>query len=714
MAEASVSKRALGALFRPRAVAFVGVSPDPMKYSGRALSFLRRHGFRGPVFAVNPKYREVLGEPCVKDADDLPAGQIDLAFVAVSAERVPAVIEACGRKGIGAAIVASSGFREAGGDGARREETLLRTAREAGVRLCGPNCIGVANVVDGVVASFGTVFEREVTPGNVGVISQSGAFASNLVDALRRRGLGISYMVSSGNEADVTAGEYLDFLVADDRTRVVLIYLEGMRDAAAFLGAARQALLAGTPVVLLKTGKTPASQRAIFSHTGSLAGNLAIEAAAFERYGIVAVPSIDDMVEVAMLGVRAPKAFTPGRDVGVVCIGSGGATSLASDLLEAAALAIPPLSETATSKLRDIMPPFVTPQNPLDVAGYSFDDEADLAGAALDTFGGDAAFDKLLTVVPGLPHVERCLRAVERVTAASTKAVVTVFVGGPYTDQGIQQALAASLPWSDDLERAARALAAATRVGETRARDAVSVPVVPAGLPSGPVVTMTEHEAKAVLARYGIATPREQLARTLPEVLAAAEAIGYPVALKVQSAVLPHKSDSGAVALGLATEEALRRAFATMRARLQGVVADADIAGYLVQEMVGGGVEMFVGVKNDPTYGLALLLGPGGIFVETIRDIALGLLPTTPGEVERLVARTALDRLFAGVRGSPPVNRAAVTAAVLALSRFAVEHAGALVEVDINPLIADETRAVAVDALIVRTYLGIHREKGDA
>lgn len=702
MPDTPAASSGLTPLFRPRAVAFVGVSPDPMKYSGRALSFLRRHGFRGPVFAVNPRYDQVLGEPCVKDADDLPEGQIDLAFVAVSAERVPGVIEACGRKGIRAAIVVSSGFREAGAEGGRREETLLRAAQEAGVRLCGPNCIGTANVADGVVTSFGTVFEREVAPGNVAVISQSGAFASNLVDSLRRRGLGVSYMVSSGNEADVTAGEYLGYLVADERTRVVLVYLEGMRDPAAFLGAAGEALRAGKPVVLLKTGKTSASQRAILSHTGSLAGDHAVEAAAFERYGIVVVPSIDDMLEVAMLGARAPRAFVPGRGVGVVCIGSGGATCLASDLLEASALAIPTLSGDSTQALRAIMPPFVTPQNPLDVAGYSFDDEAELAGAALDTFAADAAFDKLLAVVPGLPHAERCLRAVERVTSASPKAVVTVFVGGVYTEQGIQQARAAGLPWSEDLERTARALAAAARFGEARVRGDAPGPAPRAGRRSGPVVTLAEHEAKLVLARHGITIPRERLARTLAEVVEAAGTIGYPVALKVQSAALLHKSDAGGVALGLATEEDVRRAFEAMRARLRGVVADANIAGYLIQEMVGDGVEVFVGVKNDPAYGPALLLGPGGIFVETIRDIAVGLLPATPGEVERLVARTALDRLFAGVRGRPPVNRKAVTEAVLALGRFAADQGDAFVEVDINPLIADETRAVAVDALIVR------------
>jgi len=692
----------LRALFNPRAVAFVGVSPDPMKYAGRALTFLRKHGFAGPVFAVNPKYQEVLGAPCVRDTGELPAGEIDLAFVAVSADRVPGVIEECGRKGIGVAIVASSGFRESGAEGAKREEMLRRVAREAGVRICGPNCIGAANLLDGVVASFGTVFEKDVPRGHIGVISQSGAFASNLVDSLRRRGLGISYMVSSGNEADVTTGEYLRFVAADERTRAVLVYMEGMRDPAAFLAAAGEALAAGKPVVLLKTGRTPASRRAILSHTGSLAGDQTVEAAAFERYGIVVVPSIDDMMEVAMLGARSPKAFAPGRDVGVVCIGSGGATSLASDLLEAAGLGIPAVSDSAIARLRKIMPPFVTPQNPLDVAGYSFDDEAELAGAALDTFGADTAFDKLLAVVPGLPHVERCLQAVGRVTAASTKPVLTVFVGGPYTDRGIQLALAASLPWSDDLERAGRAVAAATRFGEARARGPAAPPSSRPAPPSGATVTLMEYEAKQLLAPYGIVTPRERLGRTLAEVVAAAQAIGYPVALKAQSASLPHKSDAGGVALWITNEQALRRAFRTMRGRLHEVAEDDAIAGYLVQEMAASGVEVFVGVKNDPTYGLTLLLGPGGIFVETMRDIAVGLLPTTAADVERLIARTALDRLFAGARGRKPVHRPAVIDAVLALSRFAVEHSDSLVDLDINPLIADDTRAVAVDALIVR------------
>src|SRR5580700_2763448 len=246
----------LRVLFNPRAAVFVGVSPDPMKYAGRALTSLRQRGFAGPIFAVNPKYDEVLGVPCVKDTSELPAGEIDLAFIAVSADRVPDVITECGRKGIRAAIVASSGFRETGPEGAAREATLLQAARAAGVLICGPNCIGTANVLDGVVASFSNVFEREVAGGSVGVISQSGSFASIIVDSLRRRGLGVSYVVSSGNEADITAGEYLRFLVLDGRTRVVLVYMEGLRDPQSFLAAAADALAAGIPVVVLKTGRT--------------------------------------------------------------------------------------------------------------------------------------------------------------------------------------------------------------------------------------------------------------------------------------------------------------------------------------------------------------------------------------------------------------------------------------------------------------------------
>ncbi|MGE3780685.1 MAG: acetate--CoA ligase family protein [Pirellulaceae bacterium] len=692
----------LRALFNPRATAFVGVSPDPMKYAGRALTFLRKHGFAGPIFAVNPKYREVFGEPCVADTDRLPEGEIDLAFLAVSANRVFEVIEKCGRKGIGAAIVASSGFREAGEEGGHREDTLRRVARDAGVRICGPNCIGIANLLNGVVASFGTVFESAVQSGHVGVISQSGAFASLIVDALRRRGLGVSHMVSSGNEADITTGEYLSYMIADSRTRVVLVYMEGIRDPSAFVAAAQQALAAGVPVVLLKTGRTVASRRAILSHTGSLAGDRDVEAAAFERCGIMVVSSIEEMTEAAMLGARLPAAFRPGRRIGVVCIGSGGAASLASDVLEGAGLAISALSADATRHLREAMPPFVTPQNPLDVAGYAFDDEAELAGVALDTIGRDPAFDKLLAVVPGLPHVASCVSSIERVTAASTKPVLTVFIGGPYTDQGIKLAHEASLPWSDDLERAGRVLAAATRFGEARLQASAAPLMIRSKLMSGTASALTEYETKKLLKPYGIVMPQERLCTTLPEAIAAAEAIGYPVALKVQSAALPHKSDVGGVALGIADNKSLRRAFETMRGRLRGVVDESDIAGYLVQGMATSGVEVFVGVKNDPTYGLTLLLGPGGLLVETMRDVAVGILPVTDADIERLIRRTMLERLFAGIRGRKPVNRAAVIKTVLGLTRFAADYGDNLKELDINPLIVNETEAVAVDALIVR------------
>ena len=277
-----------------------------MKYAGRALTLLRQRGFAGPIFAVNPKYREVLGAPCVKDTSELPAGEIDLAFIAVSADRVPGVIAECGRKGIGAAIVASAGFRETGPEGAAREATLLRAARAAGVRICGPNCIGTANVLDGVVASFSNVFEREVAGGSVGVISQSGSFATIITDLLRRRGLGVSYVVSSGNEADITVGEYLRYSGGRrPDPRGARLHGRPARPRG-FLAAAADALAAGIPVVVLKTGRTRASQRAILSHTGNLANDRAVEAAVFERHGIVQVSSIEDMIETAMLGAQTP------------------------------------------------------------------------------------------------------------------------------------------------------------------------------------------------------------------------------------------------------------------------------------------------------------------------------------------------------------------------------------------------------------------------
>jgi acyl-CoA synthetase (NDP forming) len=687
--------------FNPRGVAFVGVSPDPMKYAGRALAMLRQGGFSGPIYAVNPKYREVLGTPCVKDTFELPAGIIDLAFIAVSADRVPEVIAKCGRKGIGAAIVASSGFRESGPEGAARETSLVRAARAAGVRVCGPNCIGTANVLDGVVACFSNVFEREVAGGSVGVISQSGSFATIVTDSLRRRGLGVSYVVSSGNEADITAGEYLRFLVVDGRTRVVLIYMEGLRDPQAFLAAAGDALAAGIPVVVLKTGRTRPSQRAILSHTGNLANDHAIEAAVFERHGIVQVSSIEEMVESAMLGARLPAAFARGSGVGVVCIGSGGSTSLAADILEREGLDIPALPEHTAAQLRALLPPFITPQNPLDVAGYSYEDEAELAGLALDAFGADSIFDKLLAFIPGLPHIERCVRAVERVRAASDKPVLTIFGGGSYTEQGLALAKTSSLPWSVDLERAARALKGAIRFAAARATLPLPPRLPPLSPAAGANEILSEHASRQLLLPFGIDAPRERLCHTLAEARAAAASIGYPVALKEQSAAVPHKSDAGGVVLGIADEPALWRAFEKMRDQLCERLNDDAIEGYLVQEMVDG-VEVFLGVKNDPTFGLALLIGPGGIFVETMDDIAVCPLPVVAADLERLIAQTALERLFAGLRGRKPAHRPAVITAALALGRYALAERNSIVEVEINPLIVDDRRAVAVDTLIVR------------
>ena len=694
----------LRTLLNPRGAAFIGVSPDPMKYAGRAMAFLRAHGFRGPLVAVNPKYDEVLGVPCVGDASQLPAGQLDLAFIAVSADRVNSVIAECGRKGIGAAIVASSGFREAGAEGARREEELRKASRDAGVRICGPNCIGIANVLDGIVATFGTVFEGKVKPGKVGVISQSGAFASLLVDSLRRRDLGVSYMVSSGNEIDVTAGDYLSHMVADGRTRIILVYMEGIRDASCFLAAADQARLAGIPVVLLKTGKTEASRRAILSHTGNLAGDQEVETAAFERFGIITVSSIEEMTELAMLGTRLPGVFSSGRNVGVVCVGSGGATSLASDVLEGAGLAIPLISEAATVRLRAAMPPFVTPQNPLDVAGYSFSDEAQLAGVALETFGNDSSLDKLMAVVPGLPHIEQCLESINQVSHSSATPLLSVFIGGPYTDRGIELANAAELPWSNDLERAGRALAAAARFGEATIAGSIAPLLFPLSSAVLETRTLAEYEAKQVLSRYGLPVSNEQLCADLSEVLKAAREIGYPVALKIHSAALPHKSDVGGVALNISDETELRRTFNEMQQRLRRVLDQKAIGKYLVQEMAESGVEVFVGVKIDPTFGPTLLLGPGGILVETIRDIAIAPLPLKAADVERMISKTALDRLFAGVRGQSPINLPAVVDAVLSVCRFAIDHRASIVDVEVNPLIATPKRAVAVDALIVSGF----------
>ncbi len=693
----------LAKLFAPRGVAFVGVSPEPTKYAGRALKFLGRHGFAGKVFAVNPKYQEVFGAPCFKDVRDLPAGEIDVAFIALAPERVTEVLEVCAEKGIGAAVVVTSGFGESGPDGAERQRVLRDVARRTGVRICGPNCIGVANIAGRVVLSFGTVFEREsIAAGNVAIISQSGAFASNLADAVLRRGLGISYMVSSGNEADLTTGDYLQYIVEDPATAVVLVYMEGMRHAPAFLDAAGEALTRRKPIVLLRTGRSGAGQRAILSHTGSLAGDLEIEAAAFRKSGVMVVNTIEDLLETAMVMARARRPLSPVRRVGVVCIGSGGATGLSADLLTASGLELPPLSQHTADGLRALLPPFVTPQNPLDVAGYSFEDEAQLAGAAVDAFAADASFDAVMAVLPGLPHVEACVSSVKRVTDAATKPVIAVFCGGPYTDVGVARAREMSLMWSLDLERSSRAFGALSRYAVTSAHHGRVVSrAAPGVAPAPPHAVVMEHEAKRMLAEFGLKTTRETLVTDADAAVKAARDIGYPVALKVQSPGIPHKSDIGGVSLDIANDDTLRREIERMGAAITTAGPGAVISGYLVQEMVKGGVEVFVGVRRDPTYGHVLVLGPGGVLVEVMRNVAVELFPVDAVDVRRMTESTGLAELLRGVRGRPPADVEKLIDGIIRLTQFAISRSYTLLELDVNPLVATAEGPIVVDALIV-------------
>lgn len=699
-----MSRSELDALLRPRAVAFIGISPDPMKYSGRALQFLRRHGFTGPVYPVNPKYDEILGERCLKDASELPAGEVDLAFISLGSDRVVTAINTCAARRVRAAIVISSGFAEAGDEGAARQAALAAAAARHRIRVCGPNCVGVANVHDGIVVSFATAFERPaLRPGNIGIVSQSGAFSTILIDSVLARGLGLSYVVSSGNEADLKSADYLDYLVEDARTKVILVYLEGLRDAERFLAVARRALERGKPIVLLKTGRSEPSRRAILSHSGSLAGEERAESAAFARAGVVSVPSLEAMLEVAMLLSRSGATDLRARSVGVVCIGSGGATGLAADLLDAARLSVPTLSVTARERLRDVLPPFVTPQNPLDVAGYSFDDEARIAGEALEILA-DEPFDALLAILPGLPHVDQCVEAVLRVREKHDKPLLTVLCGGPYTERGVARLTESPVAWSRDLERACRALSAASDYWTSRAR-ALRPRSVPAqrargSLPAGRTV-LTERESKRILKAAGLCVSREVLVATAEEAVAAARALGFPVALKVQSPDLSHKSDIGGVVLDVRGEDDLRAEFARLRACVETRAPGATVHGYLVQEMITGGVEVFLGVRIDAEMGPVIAVGPGGVFVEVLERVAVDVGPIDRADAEALIDATPLGRLLRGVRGRPPAHRGAVVDAICNLATFAEQCRDQVQEIDVNPLIALGDRAIVVDALIV-------------
>jgi acyl-CoA synthetase (NDP forming) len=689
-------------LFYPRSVAVIGASQDARKIAGRSFSNLVSYGYQGTVYAVNAKSRQVQGRPAVPSVREVP-GPVDLALIVVPAASVPQAMEDCAAKGVKSAIILSSGFAETDSAGRAVQERLTAMAREAGIRVVGPNCMGTFNVRNRMFATFSQSFVSGLPqPGSIGIVSQSGAFGAHCFVSARERGLGLSLWATTGNECDVDLGECLEFMAADENTEVLLLYLEGCRSKEKLVRGLALAAAKGKPVVAMKVGRTELGAQAAASHTASLVGSDAVYDALFRQYGVHRAQTLDELMDIAY-ACTARKFPRAGR-LGLVTI-SGGVGVLMADAATAAGLAVPPLPPATQAKLKQIIP-YAAVRNPVDTTAQVLDN-MELIGTNLELMLSEGGCDSVvlfLSTVGMNPVLMDKLTAT--LTALRRQFPDTLVILSSLMRQDLFAPLkAAGYLVSEDPSRAIGMVAALHGFARWFAAQGTrpAPPAVPASVPPVPSRVLSEHEAKRLLAEAGIPVAAEQMATSAEQAQAAAQALGCPVALKISSPDLPHKSEVGGVLLNVTTPQAAAAGFHTLMERVRRNAPRARLEGVLVAPMVTGGVETMLGVKRDPVFGPVVMFGLGGIFVEVMQDVALRLAPFGEEVAQDMIRQIRGFPLLNGARGRPRADLEALAQALSRLSCYAAAQGERLDSIDINPFIVRPAGqgAVAVDALVV-------------
>jgi len=689
-----VNRPSLAALFAPRGVAIVGASADPSKVGGSVLANLRAAGYDGRIVPVNCARAEVQGLPTIPSLRDVGGG-VDVAVVAVRPDDVLPVLKDCVAVGIGAAVVISAGFREAGDAGRAREAELRAWLAGQPLRV-GPNTLGWIRPSRGLNLSF-----APGTPpaGPIGFVSQSGALCTAILDWAREHGLGFSLFASLGNQADVTETDVLGALTDDPATSVIAGYVEGVADGRAFFEALRAAA-ARKPCVLMKAGRSASGARAVTSHTGALAGADRVFDAAVRQAGAVRARSIEELFDLARALGRQPLPRTRAL---VVVTNGGGPGILAADAAADAGLTVAGLPEATARRVRAALPPTGSAANPIDLVG---DAGPARYGDVLRALDGDAASHVVILAPQAATDAAGVARAIRAATRGWSAPVLTSFLGGPRVRAGMQDLEEHGIPCYPFPERAVRVLATMAALAEGRTRTAeppapvldlaaVGLAARALGAPVGARVGL--REAAPLLAAAGIPALTPRFAATPDEAAAAAQALGGAVALKVVSPQISHKTDVGGVAVDLRSPDAVREAAMRMRTAVARARPDAAIEGFLVQPMApAGGLELLVGLVRDPQFGPVVVVGAGGIYVEVLDDTAMRLAPVGVAEARRMLMELRMAPALTGTRGRPAVALDALADVVARLSALAVALP-ALGELEINPLVATPDGATGID-----------------
>jgi len=690
------SRHPIQALLNPRSVAIAGASADPRRLGSLPLAFLLKHGYRGRIYPINPNASDIHGIACFKSITEVDE-PVDLMVVAIAAPRVNALFEECRKGQVTSALILSSGFSEIGAEGERLQADILRAAQMQGIRFIGPNSVGVANMSQCFVASISQVFDEvALTAGSVGFVTQSGAVGTAITALAHAEHVGMSCFVSTGNEGDLEFSDVCDYLVDDPGVRVIAGYIESIRDGAKFLAATAKAAAAGKPVILMKVGTTGVGSRAVRSHTGAFAGSEEVYRAAFERAGIVRAKSIEELVDLLKVFTLCSQAtVAPGQKGRVAILShSGGAGVLMADTCTDEGLDIAVPSSGLSAVLAQRLPPYASLQNPIDMTANVIFDPALIAGTMRQVAESEE-YDATLLCVNLIWRQGRELANELRQLAATNRRLLGVaWIAGKR--EHIDELAAGGIPVFSDPVRCAHAVAARLRWAAR--------PHTPGAAPSPSGIRseigsrdLSVYAGQARLLRdYGIPIARAVLTRSFDAARQAASDLAYPVAAKLVAGNLAHKSEIGAVHLAIASERELRDRFASLDS-----IAVIDKEGILIQEMIEGALEIFVGMKRDPVFGPVIVVGIGGIYVEIIRQTAMSMVPIDREGAYRLLSSSTFFPLMNGARGRPKLDVATLAEILRCVSDLASAEPDVL-GLDLNPIILREHGARVVDFKIER------------
>ncbi len=691
----------VSALLSPKSVALIGASDDVTRIGGRPLRYLRESGFAGGIYPVNPKRETVQGMPAYASVAALPETP-DVAILAVPAAATIQAVRECADRGVASAIVFSAGFAETDEAGGAMQQEMVDIARRAGMRLLGPNCLGVFNSRIGFYGTFSAMLDGAlVTPGPLGIVSQSGAYGSHLMYLARLRGLGMNYLVTTGNECDIDVAEALRWMVDQPDVNAIMAYAEGVKDRDTFIEALELARQRRKAIVFMKVGRSEVGAHAVSSHTAALAGSDAVFDAVFRQFGVWRASTTAEQIDIAAVCARG--VYPRDNSLGIFTMSGGFGIQMADDA-EAAGLDVKPMPEKAQQELKAMLP-YASPRNPVDATAQAVTDLPLMTSfiSAMLEKGGYGFFAGIFGSGPASATFSGKLRqALETAAGASRDTIMSLTMTAP--DEIVRSYEEKGFIVAQDGSALMKTLGAMVHFRDSFARarqpdSAIELPA-PVALGDG---ALSEATAKQILADAGIRFPKDRLVAPGDDVRPVADAVGYPLVLKIVSPDIAHKTEIGGVIVGVQDADQAERGVAAILSRVADKRPDAKVEGVMVSPMIAGGVETIIGVARDPVFGPVVMFGLGGIFVEVLKDVTFRATPFGVEEAHRMIREIRGYPVLEGVRGAAAADVDALAETLSALSVFAAANSDSIDSIDLNPVrVMEKGKGVfALDALIV-------------